>query len=363
MNILKERCSLLKGSQVPQVQTFAAPHEDGMATRLSLSLLRSLQAAACVVIIIWGIKTASHVIGLVLLGALLACVFVPFPEWLMQQFDLGKSAAIGLSVSLLGTLSLSTIFYLYERITHLRDELPIYQDHFLVLYEKVLSFLNAHGINIASHSNTGLSLSDRFLALSRVVLPEAGRVLSDGLLISILGLIFLIVMVENPDAKKSVRSERLHSHSDDVRRYIAISAKTGAITALANLALLLVLGVDFPLIWCVLYFFLRFIPNLGFIISLLPPTFVALLIFGWQRALLVAGGLILTNLVADYVLNPIFMKKGVDVSFVEITLSLVFWGALLGPAGAILGIPLTMALRKIMNEQFHDGGLVGALSQ
>jgi len=98
--------------------------------------------------------------------------------------------------------------------------------------------LNAHGINIASHSNTGLSLSDRFLALSRVVLPEAGRVLSDGLLISILGLIFLIVMVENPDAKKSVRSERLHSHSDDVRRYIAISAKTGAITRAGKLGTL-----------------------------------------------------------------------------------------------------------------------------
>jgi hypothetical protein len=143
----------------------------------------------------------------------------------MQRFNLGKNAAIGVAMGLLGTLSLVTVFCLYERITHLSDKLPIYQDHFMVLYEKVLSFLYADGINVVSHSSTELSSSDRFLALSRLALPGAGRVLSDGLLISILGLIFLIIMVENPDAKRTVRSDRLHSQSDDVRRYIAISAR------------------------------------------------------------------------------------------------------------------------------------------
>jgi AI-2 transport protein TqsA len=334
-----------------------------MASRMSLPMLQFLQAAACLVIILWGIRSASDLIALVLLGILLACVFLPLPEWLMQRFKLGKGAAIGLSVVSLGTLSLVTVFYLYERISHLRDKLPVYQDRFMVVYEKTLILLNAHGINLVSHSTTKLSSSDRFLELSRVVLPEAGRVLSDGLLVCVLSLIVLIVMVQNPAAERSPLIERLHSQSDEVRRYIAISAKTSAIAALANLVLFLVLGVDFPGVWCVLYFFLRFIPNLGFIMALVPPTLLALLMSGWQRALLVAGGLILINLVADYVLTPIFMKKGADVSFVEMTLSLVFWGALLGPAGAILGIPLTMALRKVMEEQAHDDRLAGALAE
>jgi AI-2 transport protein TqsA len=333
-----------------------------MAVRLSLPVLRVLQAAACLVIILWGIRAASDLIGLVLLGILLACVFVPFPEWLMKRFKLGKSAAIGLTVASLGTLSLATVFYLYERISHLREKLPTYQAHFMLLYEKILVFLNTHAINL-SHSSARASSSERFLEVSRVVLPEAGRVLSDGLLVSVLGLIFLIVMVESPAAKRGRISERLHSHSVDVRRYIAISAKTGGITALANLVLLLLLGVDFAVLWCVLYFFLRFIPNLGFILAILPPIFVALLMSGWQRALLVAGGLILTNLVADYVLNPIFMKKGVDVSLVEITLSLLFWGSLLGPVGAVLGIPLTVALRKVVSEHSREGELAEALPE
>jgi AI-2 transport protein TqsA len=101
---------------------------------------------------------------------------------------------------------------------------------------------------------------------------------------------------------------------------------------------------------------LDFIPTPGFIIALVPPTFVTLLMFGWHRALLVAGGLVLTNVIVDNAVTPIFMKQAVDISFLEITLSLMFWTFLLGLTGAILAIPLTLSLRKFIakglsNEQ------------
>ena len=106
------------------------------------------------------------------------------------------------------------------------------------------------------------------------------------------------------------------------------------------------MGVDTPLIWCFPYFLLDFIPTLGFLIALVPPTSVTLLMYGWKRALLVACGLILSNLIVDNVVTPMFMKKAVDVFLLEITLSLVGWAFLLGLAGAILAIPLTLGLKK-----------------
>ena len=72
--------------------------------------------------------------------------------------------------------------------------------------------------------------------------------------------------------------------------------------------------------------------------------------FGWHRALLVAGGLILTNVIVDNVVKPIFMKHSIDVSFLEFTLSLVLWAFLLGLTGAILAIPLTLALKKFAKD-------------
>ena len=76
--------------------------------------------------------------------------------------------------------------------------------------------------------------------------------------------------------------------------------------------------------------------------------------FGWKRALLVACGLILTNVIVDNMVTPIFMKRAVNVSFLEITLSLVFWAFLMGLAGAILAIPLTLALKKFLAKNWSE---------
>lgn len=97
--------------------------------------------------------------------------------------------------------------------------------------------------------------------------------------------------------------------------------------------------------------FLNFIPNLGFIIALIPPTLVALLMLGWKSALVVGGGMIVTNLIVDNVVTPMLVKNAMEISLLEITLSLLFWGYVLGPLGAVLSVPLTMVLKKIIAER------------
>jgi AI-2 transport protein TqsA len=95
-----------------------------------------------------------------------------------------------------------------------------------------------------------------------------------------------------------------------------------------------------------LSFFMSFIPSIGFIIAFVPPVLIALIKFGAMRAVLVAIGLILINMVVEYVIQPMFMKKGLEISFLEVTLSLMFRGYLLGPWGAVLAIPLTCRSRS-----------------
>ncbi len=191
--------------------------------------------------------------------------------------------------------------------------------------------------------------------MARLILPSMISILSDRFLISLLALIFLVEMVDPEDAKTGPLARNLVYYGGDVQRFIAISAQTGAINALANLVLLMALGVDFAFVWCFLYFFLHFIPNLGFLISIVPPSLMALLMLGWKRALLVVGGLILTEMLGDYVVKPMLMIKGLHVSLLEIMISLMVWGFLLGPAGAILAIPLTLALRRFIEKSSTEG--------
>jgi AI-2 transport protein TqsA len=319
-------------------------------------ILRFLLGAACMVIILWGIRAASDILGPLLLGLLFAYAVVPFPKWLMQRFKFTKSAAIGVTavaglafvLFLLAPLDVATV--------RIAGKLPTYEQRLSDLYEQVTIYANAHGFVAPILSVQNVLTPERLRAITRVFLPEAGMLISNGLLISLLGFLFVMEMTENIGVKRGALAENLAYYGSDARSYVAVTAKTAGINALVNLGFLLVMGVDTPVLWCFLYYLLDFIPTLGFIIALVPPTFVTLLMFGWHRALLVACGLVLTNVIVDNAVTPIFMKQAVDISFLEITLSLMFWTFLLGLTGAILAIPLTLSLRKFIakglsNEQ------------
>ncbi len=116
----------------------------------------------------------------------------------------------------------------------------------------------------------------------------------------------------------------------------------GAIAAILDVILLLVLGVPAALLWGLLSFLLSFIPNVGFVLSLIPPTILALLIGGPMLALAVIVGYSVINLAIDYVIQPRFIGGSVDISPVIVTVSIVFWAGVLGGAGALLAVPLTL---------------------
>jgi hypothetical protein len=202
-----------------------------------------------------------------------------------------------------------------------------------------------------------------------VFLPHAAGFLGDGLMVSILASCFLIMMTEQDTANRSFFVERVTSYGGELQRYVAITAQTSAIAASANLILLLAVGVDFPLLWCALYFFMSFIPNVGFIIAIIPPILLALVMLGWKTALFVTGGLVVVNLMQEYGLNPMLMKKGVDISFIEIILSLTVWSFLLGPAGAVTPfnpiVPSTQGIQAgmaSMNFQWSWSGSTGVMT-
>lgn len=329
-----------------------------MSDRLSPPIVRALQVTAYLVIIMWAIKAASELLVILLTALVLAYAFVPLPQWLMRRFRLGKTLALVLTVVLLGTLNVVTVSLLYESIARLTERVPEYHARFMELFEKVVAFANTHGIHIGSISATKLSASDKLLDFARTVLGQLAAFIGDGFLISLLSWIFIVEMVVD-DGKRDPLAEKLAYYSEGVQRYIAVSAETGLVTALINLAVMAAFGVDSPVLWCVLYFFLHFIPNVGFILALVPPTLLALLMLGWKKALLVGGLLVVSQMLTDYGLTPILMKKAVQISFLEIMVSLMFWGFLLGPAGAILAIPLTLTLKKFV-ERWSGDDLAGA---
>jgi AI-2 transport protein TqsA len=314
----------------------------------SSSTFRFLQVSAYAVITLWGIRAASGVLGPLLLGLLLAYAIVPFPEWLMRRFKLTKSAAIAATAVAIVVLGLYLMLSVDLGAVRVAAKLPAYEQHLASLYQQISVSMNAHGMNAPVISVESVLTPERVREIGEVVLPVTVVIISNGILIFLVAFLFVIEMVVNMGEKRSPLAERLHYYQSEARSYVAVTARSAGINALVNLAFLAAMGVDTPVVWCFLYFFLDFIPSVGYILALVPPTLVTLLMYGWKRALVVACGLLLTNLIVDNLVTPMFMKKAVNISFLGITVSLVGWAFLLGLTGAILAIPLTLALRKFL---------------
>jgi AI-2 transport protein TqsA len=320
------------------------------------SMLPFLLSAACVVIILAGVRAAAPVLGPLLLGLLLAYAIVPFPRWLIRHFQLPKSAAIATTAVAIIASGLFLAFSLNLAAVRIEEKLPIYEARLTTVSDQVETLTSAHGVSVPIHSLRTLLTPEQLRAITSIILTAIRTMISEILLISLLAFLFIMEMADT-GVKRSALAARLAYYRSDAETYIAVTARSAAINALLNLTFLLVMGVDTPVIWSLLYFFLDFIPTLGFLIALVPPTFVTLLMYGWKKALVVACGLILTNLIVDNLVTPIFMQHAVNVSFLEITLSLLGWAFLLGLAGAIVAIPLTLSLKKFVAKSLKSDEL------
>src|SRR5271170_6188727 len=279
----------------------------------SSPMLRFLQGAACTVIVLWGVRAASPVLGPLLLGLLLAYALVPLPRWFMRRFRFPKSAAIAMTAAVVVACGLCLMLSLDVATVRIKETLPIYEQHLASLQEQVAVSMSAHGIAAQIHSVKDLLTPERLREITEVVLTVVRTMISMGLLILLLAFVFMMEMADI--VNRSTLAERLDYYGCGAGNYVAVTARSAGINALVNLIFLFVVGVETPVVWAFLYFFLDFIPTLGFLIALMPPTFVTLLMFGWKRALLVACGLILTNLIVDNIVTPFFMKEAVNVSF------------------------------------------------
>jgi predicted PurR-regulated permease PerM len=130
--------------------------------------------------------------------------------------------------------------------------------------------------------------------------------------------------------------------------YVRVRAVLGGAAAIADTILLLVLGVPYALLWGFLSFLFSFVPNIGFLLALVPPTVFAFLELGLGPAILVVVGYVVINLAFDYVLQPRVMSTSLDLSPVVVITTIVVWTALIGPIGALLAVPLTIALRAVL---------------
>jgi AI-2 transport protein TqsA len=308
---------------------------------------RLLLGTAAFVIIAAGIRVAAELLNSILLAMLLTVTVVPAFDALRRR-GVPKGLAVvltslllaGVLVVLLGVLGLSG--------TRLIAVLPHYQERALSLRTELESLLQAWGIEPERIFSFELVDPNRLLGLAAGFLSGLGQVLSQVLL--------LILIVAFLLAERGIRDQTFHPGGTaarvarDVRQYLVITALTGLGFSVLVYFLMLAVGTDLPLVWAVLAFIMNFVPNVGIILSVVPPAILTLLELGWQRTVVILAGFLVLNFVVDNLVKPRFMQSGLDVPPIVGLLSLVIWAYLLGPIGTLLALPLTIAVRRVLED-------------
>ncbi|MEO0848791.1 MAG: AI-2E family transporter, partial [Cyanobacteria bacterium J06648_1] len=112
---------------------------------------------------------------------------------------------------------------------------------------------------------------------------------------------------------------------------------------------LLILGVRLPLANSLLAGMLTFIPNLGPVLSVVPPAAMALLDAPW-KALAVVILYVVIQQVESNVLTPIVMQKQVSLLPAVTLLSQVAFAVFFGLLGLFLALPITVVAQVWLKE-------------
>lgn len=112
---------------------------------------------------------------------------------------------------------------------------------------------------------------------------------------------------------------------------------------------LLILGVPLALANALLAGILEFIPNIGPVLSVLPPMAVALLDEPW-KAIAVLILYFLIQQFEAYLLVPFVMKQQVSLLPAATLLSVVVFGSFFGFLGVFLSVPLVIVFKIWLNE-------------
>jgi AI-2 transport protein TqsA len=320
------------------------------------SLLRVMLGLAALVVVFVGMRLAAPILNPILFALVLSLLFSPIYAWLRRR---RIPTPLALVIMLVGLTILFVGIFLILGISIARfsGDIASYAGKLNVQVSSIQELVKSLGL-----SNVDIRDAVKPSALAGAlgsVLAGVADFLSNLFLILV---IVLFLLAEGPAMMNRLHAsagrdrpqvERLTVFGRNVVRQLGLRAIVNLVTGAGVTILMFVLGVDFPLMWGILTFFLSFIPWIGLPLAVAPAVVLALAEHGIERALLVIAGVIVINVLAENALSPMLMGRGLSLSPTVLFIGFIFWAWLLGGPGAFLAAPLTIFL-VLMLETFPE---------
>ncbi|WP_243856666.1 MULTISPECIES: AI-2E family transporter [Actinomyces] len=340
-------------------------HQDAIAGRRTQGEATIVTVAALVVGCI-GIYFMRNLIGPAFFALTLVLTVRPFVSWASRHRVPRPVSALA-AILIIYTFVIGLFVALGVAIAQLIETLPRYTEKFQQIWEQAQALLVSLGIE----QDTLLDQVSSMVSTSRVVdLAQQlmGQLTSFGSILMIMAMtvVFLMFDMARVEVRATALAELkpgiatgLVGFAQSVRSYWLVSTIFGLIVAVLDVMALGILGVPMAVTWGVLAFITNYIPNIGFVIGVVPPALLALVDSGAWTALWVVIAYSVLNFVIQTLIQPKFTGDAVGLNTTTTFLSLVFWSSVIGALGTILAVPLTLFAKAVLIDSDPRSAWVG----
>ena|SRR5437868_4459805 len=327
------------------------PHVPGDSAPRALIVLLG---AAGAVITLFGIREVASIIGPIVLALVLVIAVAPVRKMLDAR---GRADWLQIVIPflivflvLLGMVAILTV-----SVAQLTALLPAYADQVQVLLGQAQQWAAKIGISPDQLNKSLQSFTpDRILGVAQSLVSGLTSVLSSLFLVVVL---LYAMSMDAPATARFISASRgsrpefvdaLFAFAQNTRRYLVVSTVFGIVCAVLDSVALSIVGVPLPLLWGALALITNYIPNIGFVLGLVPPALLALLSGGVSQMLAVLVAYSVINVVVQSFIQPKYLGDAVGLSTTMTFLSLIIWAFVLGPLGALLAVPLSLLTRALL---------------
>ena len=313
---------------------------------------------ASLVIVLAGMKYASSLVSPILLAIFISIILTQPVHWLEK-----KKVPLWLAMVIVLLISFGVFFGMGQIIgrsfSSFSENAPLYAEKLNTMSLSVIHFLQEQGLNITKQQLGEVLQPGKIMNTTASLLTQLGSLVGNTFLVFFI-IIFILTESHSFGLKtKVIMGKEEHSMDfiqtilHNIRDYLTIKSITSLMTGILIWVGLWILGVDYAIVWGLIAFMLNYIPTIGSIVAGVPAVLLALVQLGFGGAVWALGIFLAVNITIGSVVEPKMMGKGMGLSTLIVFLSLIFWGYIFGTIGMFLSVPMTMALKIILEQNDH----------
>lgn len=305
---------------------------------------------------------------------IIAILLNPIVNFLCRK-KMNRILAITLAVVAAFVILASIAYLIITQLSNLHDSFPILKEKFTGMFDESIIWLSENS-NISHSKIKGWINDTKSQSLSNISNVLGSALLGIGgtlVLILLVPVYIFMILFYKPlllefisklftNDKQAVVSEVLVETKSLVQSYLIGLLMEATIVATINSIGLLILGIQYAVLFGILGALLNFIPYIGGIVATVLPMLIAIATKNPIYALWVFVLYAVVQFIDNNYIVPKIVASKVKVNALVSILAVIIGGALWGISGMFLAIPMT-ALVKVVFDRIESlkpfGFLIG----